>query len=42
MRLRDGRVELIDLAVNLLFAIDGGHSYREQDLILAPGDRLMS
>jgi serine phosphatase RsbU (regulator of sigma subunit) len=41
LRLRDGRVEPIDLVADPPFGLFPGHEYRVQQLPLQPGDRLM-
>jgi serine phosphatase RsbU (regulator of sigma subunit) len=41
LRLRNGRVEVVELDVDLPFAILDEPDYHEQDLQLVPGDRLM-
>jgi serine phosphatase RsbU (regulator of sigma subunit) len=42
LRLRDGVVEVVKLAVDLPFGLDGQHRpYRVQDIDLRPGDRLV-
>ena len=41
LRLRDGTVEEVDLAVDLPFGVAAPTSYRVQDLHLRPGDRLI-
>jgi serine phosphatase RsbU (regulator of sigma subunit) len=41
LRLRDGRVDRVDLQVDPPFGTVRGHEYRVQPLPLAPGDRLM-
>jgi len=41
MRLRDGRVEPVELEADLPFATGREHDYRVQPLPLSPGDRLM-
>ncbi|MET9934612.1 MULTISPECIES: PP2C family protein-serine/threonine phosphatase [unclassified Streptomyces] len=41
LRLREGRVEEVPLAVNLPFGIEARTPYRVQDLDLRPGDRLV-
>lgn len=41
LRLRDGRVESIDLAADPPFGLYPGHEYRVQELPLQAGDRLM-
>ncbi|MDX3114793.1 MULTISPECIES: PP2C family protein-serine/threonine phosphatase [Streptomyces] len=41
LRLRDGVVEEVRLAVNLPFGVAAPTSYREQELQLLPGDRLI-
>lgn len=40
LRLRDGRVESIELAADVPFGMFPGHEYRVQDLPLRPNDRL--
>ena len=40
-RLRGGRVECLDLRADLPFGIAAGATYREQELQLDPGDRLL-
>ena len=41
LRLRDGRVETIELLADPPFGIVRDHAYRVQPLALEPGDRLM-
>jgi hypothetical protein len=41
LRLRDGRVEEIDLAIDLPFGLRPGRSFAVQQLTLEPGDRLV-
>jgi serine phosphatase RsbU (regulator of sigma subunit) len=41
LRLRDSRVESIELAADLPFGLYPGHDYRVQQLQSQPGDRLM-
>jgi len=41
LRLRDGRVDRVELEVDPPFGTLPGHEYREQDLPLEPGDRLL-
>ena len=41
LRLRDGRVEAVELAADPPFGIARDHAYRVQSLPLQPGDRLM-
>jgi serine phosphatase RsbU (regulator of sigma subunit) len=41
LRLRDGRVETVELEVDPPFGTLPGHEYREQRLPLEPGDRLL-
>ncbi|MER5435459.1 PP2C family protein-serine/threonine phosphatase [Streptomyces sp. NPDC002588] len=41
LRLRDGTVEEVELAVNLPFGVAAPTSYRVQELQLRPGDRLI-
>ena len=41
LRLRDGRVERVDLQADPPFGSISGHQYRMQPLPLTPGDRLM-
>jgi len=40
-RLRDGQVRCLELHADIPFGMVGGSSYREQDLQLEPGDRLV-
>jgi serine phosphatase RsbU (regulator of sigma subunit) len=40
-RLRDGRVEYLEMDADLPFGMIPGSSYREQELQLEPGDRLV-
>ncbi len=41
LRLRAGRVEEVDLAVDVPFGVEAGWPYRVQELQLLPGDRLV-
>jgi serine phosphatase RsbU (regulator of sigma subunit) len=41
LRLRDGRVDRLELAADPPFGIVRGHAYRVQTLPLAPGDRIL-
>src|SRR3954470_18704145 len=41
LRLRDGRVDRLELAADPPFGIDRGYEYRVQALPLEPGDRIM-
>jgi serine phosphatase RsbU (regulator of sigma subunit) len=41
LRLRDGRVEEVSLAVDLPFGVQAGTAYRLQEFPLQPGDRLV-
>ena len=41
LRLRDGRVDRLELAADPPFGIDPGYTYRVQALPLEPGDRIM-
>lgn len=41
LRLRDGQVEEIELAVDLPFGLEPGRAFREQPLALRPGDRIV-
>jgi Stage II sporulation protein E (SpoIIE) len=42
LRLRDGRVEEIELDIDFPFGIRSGRSFRVQEFPIAPGDRLVS
>jgi serine phosphatase RsbU (regulator of sigma subunit) len=41
LRLRDGRVEEIELAIDFPFGIRSGRSFRVQEFPIAPGDRIV-
>jgi serine phosphatase RsbU (regulator of sigma subunit) len=41
LRLRDGRVEEVELEIDLPFGVQSGHEYRVQTIPLRPGDRIL-
>jgi serine phosphatase RsbU (regulator of sigma subunit) len=41
LRLRDGRVEEVELEIDLPFGVQSGHAYRVQTIPLRPGDRIL-
>jgi len=41
LRLRDGRVEEVELEIDLPFGVESGHTYRVQTIPLRPGDRIL-
>jgi serine phosphatase RsbU (regulator of sigma subunit) len=41
LRLRDGRVEEIELEIDLPFGVESGHTFRVQTIPLLPGDRIL-
>jgi serine phosphatase RsbU (regulator of sigma subunit) len=41
LRLRDGRVEEVELEIDLPFGVESGHEFRIQTIPLRPGDRIL-
>jgi serine phosphatase RsbU (regulator of sigma subunit) len=41
LRLRDGRVEEVELEIDLPFGVESGHRFRVQTIPLRPGDRIL-